>query len=258
MWEPMIFPWGLPIQKLRRQYREPPTVYAILNSIVNFENPNPVKITELARAGRTSIFDFDYPLSDTLNRADFETMILNHFIMRRINFDTVTAFKLQLYVKLNEIMPTYNKLLDAFNEWHIFQDGDVTIRDLTDNKNGTNTSNNTTNNTINSTGTVEGTNTSDLRYSDTPQTALEDVRDGIYVSDYNYNTDTSNNTSTNNTTNDTTNHTTGTTTDNTVLHEEVSHTPADKMKNYAEFLSTRQNVYTMIFKDLDVLFYQLM
>ena len=242
MWEPMIFPWGLPIQKLRRQYREPPTVYAILNSIVNFENPNPVKITELARAGRTSIFDFDYPLSDTLDRADFETMILNHFIMRRINFDTVTAFKLQLYVKLNEIMPTYNKLLDAFNDWHIFQDGDITIRDLTDNKNGTNN--------INSTGTLNGTNTSDLRYSDTPQTALDDVRDGKYVTDYNYNTD--------NSTNVTTNVTNGTNTDNTVLHEVVSHTPADKMKNYAEFLSTRQNVYTMIFKDLDVLFYQLM
>lgn len=250
MWEPMIFPWGLPIQKLRRQYREPPTVYAILNSIVNFENPNPVKITELARAGRTSIFDFDYPLSDTLNRADFETMILNHFIMRRINFDTVTAFKLQLYVKLNEIMPTYNKLLDVFKDWDIFQDGDITTRDLTDNKNGTNTSNNT----INSNGTLNGTNTSDMRYSDTPQTQLTDVQDGVYVTDYNYNTDTTTNTTTNNTTNNTT----GTTTDNTVLHETVTHTPADKMKNYAEFLSTRQNVYTMIFKDLDVLFYQLM
>lgn len=242
MWEPMIFPWGLPIQKLRRQYREPPTVYAILNSMVNFDNPEPVKIKDLARVGRTKIFDFDYPLSTTLDRADFETMILNHFIMRRINFDTVTAFKLQLYVKLNEIMPTYNKLLDAFNEWHIFQDGDITVRDLTDNKNGTNN--------INSTGTVNGTNTSDLRYSDTPQTALQDVRDGKYVSDYNYNTDTTENTSTN--------VTTGTNTDNTVLHEEVSHTPADKMKNYAEFLSARQNIYTMIFKDLDVLFYQLM
>ena len=245
----MIYPWGLPIQKLAKQYSEPPTVYAILNSIVNYENPNPVKISELARAGHGSIFDFDYPLSTTLNKDDFETMILNHYIMRRIGFDTVTAFKLQLNVKLNEIMPTYNKLLDAFKDWAIFQDGDITTRDLTNDTNGTNT----TNNTINSNGTVNGTNTADLRYSDTPQTAISDVRDGGYVTDYNYNQETNNTTTTNNTTNNTT----GTNTDNTTLHEVVNHTPADKMKNYAEFLNARQNIYTMIFKDLDVLFYQL-
>lgn len=214
-------------------YDIPPTIYAILNSYVNFDNPNPVKIKDLAREGRGVIFDFDYPLTENITREDFESMILNNYIMRRIGYDTVTAFKIALMVKLNEIMPKYNKLFDSMINWDLFTDGE----NITRNKN------NTASSTASSTGT--GTNTSDRRYSDTPQNELSDIRDGKYVSDYNYDTDTS---STTNTANDSS---TGS------EIETINRTMGDKNSLYKIFSTEVYNVYTLIFKELDPLFYGL-
>ena len=96
----------------------PPTIYTILEAIVNpdvdLNAPAPdVKIKDLAKVGRSTIFNFDYPLSSKVDKEKFECMILNHFLQRRIGFETVTAFRIQLDVKLNEIMPFYNKMFDA-------------------------------------------------------------------------------------------------------------------------------------------------
>ena len=124
----------------------PPTIYAILESIVNpnvdLNEPAPeVKIKDLAKAGRSTIFNFDYPLTTNITKEKFETMILNHFLQRRIGFETVTAFRIQLDVKLNEIMPLYNKMFDALENWEIFNDGEVTTRTGTDNRTSESTNN---------------------------------------------------------------------------------------------------------------------
>ena len=37
---------------------EPPTVYSLLESIVNYGKEQKTKISDLARAGRTTFFDF--------------------------------------------------------------------------------------------------------------------------------------------------------------------------------------------------------
>ena len=214
-------------------YDIPPTIYAILNSYVNFDNPNPVKIKDLAITGREVIFDFDYPLTDNINKEDFEVMILNNYLMRRIGYDTVTAFKIALMVKLNEIMPKYNKLFDSMINWNLFSDGES----ITRNKNNTSSS------IASSTGS--GSNTSDRRYSDTPQNQLSDIRNGSYVSDYNYDTDTSS------TTTNASDSSTGTET------ETISRTNADKNNLYKIFSTEINNVYTLIFKELDPLFYGL-
>ncbi len=55
-------------------------------------------------------------------------MILNKFLTRRIGFDTVTAFKIQLNVKMNEIMPKFNKLFNSLENWDIFNDGEIIER----------------------------------------------------------------------------------------------------------------------------------
>ena len=75
---------------------KPPTVYSVLNAIVNGdkEDYDYTKIKDLAKEGRYKIFDFDYPLSSKVDKEYFETMILNHYITRRIGFETVTNFKL--------------------------------------------------------------------------------------------------------------------------------------------------------------------
>ena len=161
----MIYPFLMP--PAYPDYNIPPTLYSILESIVNFSSEDKVKIKDLAKEGREKIFDFSYPLSNKISKEDFECLILNHFMMRRIGYETMTAFKLALNVKLNEIMPIYNKLFDSLIGWDLFNDGEKVIE--------------TGNNSL--TNTTTSSNTSDRRYSDTPQDNLVNVQDGKYITD---------------------------------------------------------------------------
>lgn len=261
---------------------KPPTIYTILESIVNpdvdLNNPAPeVKIKDLAKVGRSTIFNFDYPLSEKVSKEKFETMILNHFLMRRIGFETVTAFRIQLDVKLNEIMPLYNKMFDAISNWEIFNDGEVTTRTGTDNRTQNSTQNSVQNNTqndINNTSnnlsnhsTTSTSEISDRRNSELPQNQLSDLRDGNYVTNYNYDTNTNsgedNSTSqgtsqsTNNSSSNTTNNTTNNSTNNNIYNETITRSPSDKIAILKEMQENIKSIYTMIFKDLECLFYQL-
>ena len=224
---PFIIPPAYP------DYNLPPTLYRLLNSIVNFDAEEQTKIKNLAAAGREDIFDFEYPLSTHVQREDFEVMILNHFLMRRIGYDTLNAFKIALNVKMNEIMPMYNKMFDMLDGWNIFNDGEVTSRTVTDS--GTNSLNNIT----------TTSNTSDRRYSDTPQQQLTNVRDGKYITDYNYDTDNGSVSLS------------SAGTDSRSTLESITRTPSDKMKLYREFIENKKSIMTMIFEDLDSLFYGL-
>ena len=224
---------------------QPPTLYAIMNSIVNFGKEDKTKIKNLALESRTTIFDFDYPLSDKINKSDFECMILNHFMMRRIGFETFTPFQIQLNVKLNEIMPIYNKMFDVLENWNIFEDGETYIRSTVDF--GTSESNNS----VESNSTTNTINKSDRRHSDTPQNQLENIKDGSYVSDYDYDVD-------ENSGNDNSNSKGNVkTTDNRNFEEISKRSPQDKINIYKNFIENRNNIYSMIFKDLECLFYQL-
>ena len=237
---------------------KPPTLYSILEMIVNpnvnLNEPAPdVKIKDLAEEGRKTIFDFDYPISNNVPRETLETMILNHFLMRRIGFETVTAFKIQLNVKMNEIMPLYNKMFDALENWNIFEDGEKTTRTGSDNT--ITKSTNKTNNTLKNSSTTSTSDTSDRRASDTPQNQLQNVREGSYVTNYNYDTSNSNGSDTSNSEGNSTAENNGS--DNKNYYETINRTPADKIAIWKEFQENMQSIYSMIFKDLDCLFYQL-
>ena len=223
----------------------PPTLYSLLQSIVNYGKDEQTKIKDLAKAGRTKIFDFDYPLSDKITKEDFECMILNHFIMRRIGFDTLTAFKIQLDVKLNEIMPMYNKLIDLLYEENAF--GEITKKTGKDNRIVQNA---TTNEMENSSNTSHE-NISDRRGNDTPQNHLENIRDGSYVTEYHYDKDNSKNTDTSKSNGKSNSNTK----DDNVYEETTSR--INLFEVYAKLNEEIKNIYTMIFKDLDCLFYQL-
>lgn len=218
---------------------KPPTIYALLNSIVNFgkADTEKVKIKDLAKAGHAKIFDFDYPLTTNIKKEDFEVMILNKFLMRRIGFQTLTPFQIQLNVKLNEIMPLYNKMFDALENWNIFNDGETVTR--TQDETRKSKLDNTSNNNIE--------DISDRRYSDTPQSHLENIRDASYVTDYNYDTNT---TKSNNTTKSSGE-------DNNKIQEKIERTPADKITILKEMQENIKSIYSMIFKDLEELFYQI-
>lgn len=227
----LIYPW------LPTNCDLPPTLKSLMNSICNYGKEEKTNIYNLAKGSRETIFNFDYPLSDKVNREDFEIMILNHFIHRRIGFDTPTEFRIALNVKLNEIMPRYNKLFDMLDGWDLYNDGEVTTRVQTDN--GTNTLNNTIN--------ANNTNISDRRNSNVPQNELEDVQNGSYMTDYNYDTNTDSNTTVSNTSGNNSNTT----------NETITRSPSDKIRIYKEFMENVNNIYSLIFKDLDSLFYGL-
>jgi hypothetical protein len=253
---------------------KPPTLYTILESIVNpdvdLNEPAPdVKIKDLPREGRAKIFNFDYPLSTHINKENFEILILKHYLMRRINFDTVTAFRINLDAKLNEIMPMYNKMFDALDNWNIFSDGEITTRTGQDNTTTSNTNtrqNQSTNNSSNSltnNSTTGDTSTSDRRGSETPQDHLEEIRNGEYVTQYNYDTTTSSGTdsSTSNGSSQSTTNESGTEnnngTDNKTYTETITRTPGDKISIMKEMQENIKSIYSLIYKELDCLFYSL-
>ncbi len=226
------------IPRIPNTCEEPPTIYAILNSYCNGEDDNflsedYVKPTDLAKNGRLAIFDFDYPLTNNISKEDFETLILNHFMMRRIGRETLPAFKISLYAKLNEIMPKYNKMFDAFINWNIFDDGENYSRTYGEIRSDSGTSNSSSN------------NESDRRYSNEPQNQIQDIKDGSYMTEYNLDTDnaTSNNSSQTN--------------GSTTINENIKRSPANKMEIYKN-MEEINNIYSYIFKDLDVLFYGLL
>ncbi len=240
---------------------KPPTMYQILNSIVNGdkEEEDYTKIKDLANAGRTTIFNFSYPLSSHISKEDFESLILKHYMMRRIGFDTVTAFRINLDAKLNEIMPMYNKMFDSLDNWNIFNDGEKITRIGSDStiENSTQNSTSETTNELQNASNTETNTENDRRFSDTPQDRISDIKDGKYVTDFTYeqgkntseDTSTSSGTSSNETNN--TNATTG----SKQYNETIEHTNANKIEIMKEMQENIKSIYSLIFKDLDILFY---
>ena len=220
---------------LPTDYDIPPTIYAILNSYVNFDKSDKTKIKDLAKEGRGCIFDFDYTLSNKVTKKEFESMILNHYMMSRIGFETVTAFKLQLNVKINSILPMVNKLFDNL-PFDIFE-GETIETDSTDNRDIKDVGSTTANTK----------NKNDNRFSDTPQNQIQDVKNGSYVTNYTYNESDSDNTISENLTRD----------DNNVHHEFIKKTRPDKLETLLLFQKNITNIYDIIFKELDDLFYGL-
>lgn len=255
LWMNLLYP------KLPTNCDLPPTIYSILESYVNFDNDDPKKIKDLAKYGRGIIFNFDYPLTSNEDKEKFECMILNHFLMRRIGYDTVTSFRIALDVKLNEIMPFYNKMFDMLDGWDLFSDGEVTTRTQTDSRSIMDSNTSTTNQTTSGSDNINNisTSTSDRRNSNTPQNELSDVRDGKYVSNYDYDTnnDTNSTMSSSSNTLNSTNTNNGTSNNIGNINETITRTPADKIRIYKEFMENRKSIYTLIFEELDPLFYGL-
>ena len=68
------------------------------------------KIDQVIAGSLSSIFDFNFPIFDETYRTVLETKILRHYYTREIGLETVGLWKHFLCMRLNEIMPYYNKL----------------------------------------------------------------------------------------------------------------------------------------------------
>ena len=222
----------------------PPTLYSIMQSLVNYDSDGPSKIKDMWQKAREYIFNFDYVLTNNVSRETFEHNILNHYLMRRINYDTVTLFQIMLENKLSEILPKYNMLWDSLNGWDIFKSG-TTTKEFTDNTTTSNTGNNTgkntgTTNTVNNTG-----------YSDTPQSNIDDINSNEYLTEYTHNV--ADNTITNNISTTTSNIGNS----NKAINEVVTRTADNELDLLIKFQTEYNNIWTMLYADLDCLFYGL-
>lgn len=226
-------------------FKEPPTLYSLMESMVNYNKENKTSIRDLCKEARLTIFDFSYPLSDKINKEDFECMILNHFITRRIGFTVYTPWRIALETKLNEIMPFYNKMFDLLDGWDIFEDGETTERIVEDSR----ITENHTSTETNSNSSSEGYN--EKTTSDTPQNELDDIRNNKYADDFEH--------SNNNASSQDNSNSSGSsnTNDRGNLKETTKRSPADKMKLYSEFLENKNHIYSLIFSELNSLFYGL-
>ena len=203
----------------------PPLLADIMKAMVNYNNPTPKKYKDLATECHEQIFDFNYPLSAKINKDDFEVQILNHFMLRRIGFDTFNAFQIYLENKLNEIMPYYNILFDSLDNFNLFNDGEKIVRTEVED----------------SESSSEGNNESDRRYNEYPQNRLNDIKKGSYVTTQNYDTNKIENSAN----------------ANRNLREETSRSPVDKMYLYERYLNTKKSIMSKIYEDLEILFYEL-
>lgn len=71
------------------------------------------KIGEVIAGSLDKVFDFDFPIFDEAYRTVLETKILRHYYTREIGLETVGLWKHFLCMRLNEIMPYYNKLYES-------------------------------------------------------------------------------------------------------------------------------------------------
>lgn len=275
---------------------QPPTVLSLLEMLAN--QSGTVKARDLAKSARTYIFDFKYPLSDNISKEDFEVAILNHYITRRIGFESFRLWQIALENKLLEIMPKYNLLFNSLECWEVFKSGSSTrtldeVTSDTGSKTGTNTVEGSSSTNTSATGSNIGSSESTqndtrtdkqvsdkwerLRTSDTPQTAISDIENSKYVSAYAYNT--SNDTTSDNLSDTVTSSAsskdsteskadsaqtskqTGSVTESSSDSgtRKLTETIIKSVDNEAEvllgFQNDFRNVMTMIYKDLDDLFY---
>lgn len=197
---------------------EPPMLSDLMESKINYNNPNPVDVDKLPEEFRSYLFDFDYPL-DYKYRESFEITFLEHYMFRRIGFETYTSFKIHLKVKLKSIMPKYNKMLEGFSKLDFLGMKETHSRLEREE------------------GTSQGTTTNDNRFSSLPQNEIQDVKDGAYMTDYTYNSGTS----------------TGQA--NRRTNEDIEITRADELEEYKKFIDFTNNIYDDIFKECDSLFF---
>lgn len=152
-------------------------------------------IESIIKDSKDKIFDFDFPIFDEDYRSVIETKILRHYYTREIGMETVGLWKHFLNMRMNEIMPYYNKLYEseliAFNP--LF-DVDYKIEHSGSDQSNSNsvgvTERNTTyNETQNAERTSENSNSSNNlsssdsmdKFADTPQGGLDNLRKDKYL-----------------------------------------------------------------------------
>ena len=66
-------------------FKEPPTLYSLMESMVNYNKENKTPIKDLCKEARHTIFDFSYPLSEKVNNKEETTCHLGLYVIVKTN-----------------------------------------------------------------------------------------------------------------------------------------------------------------------------
>lgn len=157
----------------------------ICENYAGFEESQDHPIDDVIVAALPKVYDFSFPIYDESYRSVIETKILKHYYTREIGLETVGLWKHFLNMRLNEIMPYYNKLYSSelltFNPLYdvdYYTDADRNIgHDENTSTSGSGSDSTSTNDS--STSASKSTD----KYSDTPQGALTGLENDQYLTD---------------------------------------------------------------------------
>lgn len=148
------------------------------------------------------VFPYDFPVWDGMTVEKAKEIILRHYYMREIGWETVPLWQYQIYTKLSEEMPFIVDIANKIKEMGSIFENDIHSqtenREHTENETANKDTTTTTTNTENVTGadtdTTEGSSNSQEMFSDTPQDGLSDVIEGRYLTEATVNSTNSNTT----------------------------------------------------------------
>lgn len=185
------------------------------------------KVEDIIQAAIPNIFNFDFPIFDENYRNVLCTKIIKHYYTREISEETLGLWRLRLNAKMNEIMPYYNKLYEAWSaEFNPLFDTDITTTHQLDRNNQ-----------------QTGDSTVYDLYSDTPQGALTGVDNENYLTSANKST---------------TDATTNITSTDQYLEKITGKRGGQSYSQLlGEFRNNLINIDMMVISELSVLFFQL-
>lgn len=132
---------------------------------------------EIVKNAYPRIF-LDFPIYDESHREALCTKILLHYYMDEIGLETYALWKLQLNIRMREIMPFFNTLYETLGESDLFSNVNM---GRTYKKNGTNDTKSENLSTAATRGQNVGNDSSEDKYSDTPQGGLSGIESDKYL-----------------------------------------------------------------------------
>lgn len=198
------------------------------------------------------VFNFDFPIYDEKHRQELCTKILLHYYFREIGMETIGAWRVKLQMKMNEIMPYYNKLYQVLDENFSLAKTRESFRNLEHTgKNDFTGSVNTTNTNTSNVNNVDNTVN---KFLDTPQGGLDGILDTDYLTNATINDVNSTQSITNNSNGDTS---TKNLNNDEYSDREHKYGNFDLLENVEKYNAEKFNIDLAIINELNSLFMKL-
>lgn len=217
----------------------------------------PVGYSEMTAAlpeFREALFDFSAPFHDRQSLNDLEEYFILHYLTREICFNNVNRWRLALRTRFLEVLPYYDKLIQSVKiDYDPLNEIEINRHHTLDN-NFKNDSAGTSSTSSNGHSETDVTDNTLDRYSETPESMVENLLNNSYLTNArqtdNQNHNTQDDTSAG--TGSTSANATGSSNDvfNETETGRISGNPAAKLKEYRDSLIKVKQMFSAEFQDL--------